>query len=186
MNGSTRQKGKCGFTLVEVLVASGIFILTLGIIYAMHIAGLEIWETGRTQAELQAKARVALDYMVSELRNATRTSAQVPSPNLSIPPAPNNNQITFYLLTGTGSQKTWDTSNPIQYRYLPDQGLIRRSDNSGQRILAQGVAGIQFFDINIDPLLSIDEVRIVLSLAKTTLRRRDISITLSSLAALRN
>ena len=184
-----------GFTMVEALVASAIFIATLVIIYGIFFSGLDVWGTGSAQADLQAQARTALNYMLSELRNATRTSTQVPSPNLSIPPLPNNYDITLYLpedidgdglITDANGQIEYNTGNPIQYRYFLAENEIRRLDNFGQTVFARDVADIQFIDINIDPTLSLNELRIILTLNRTTERQRSISITLSSIVALRN
>ena len=195
MHDSIKQKADTGFTLIEILVASVIFILALGIIYNTYFSGLDIWEVGRYQAELQAQARIALNYMVSELRNATRTSTQNPSPNLSIPSVPNNKNMAFYLphdldddgfITDANGDIEWETSNRIEYQYIPGQKELRRLEKGVQRILARDVTDIQFIDINIDPTLSINELRIVLALSKTTPRQRNISITLSSIVALRN
>ena len=190
-----KQKDNPGFTLVEILVASAIFIATLGIIYGIYFSGLDIWEIGRYQAELQAQARIALNNMVSELRNATRTSTQNPSPNLSIPSTPNNKNIYFYLpedknndglITDSDGNIEWNTNNLIEYQYIPGQKVLRRLEKDVQTILAQDVTDVQFIDIDIDPTLFINELRIILTLGKTTPRQRNISITLSSTIALRN
>lgn len=195
MYDSIKQKANTGFTLVEILVATSIFIASLGIIYSIYFSGLDIWEIGRYQAELQAQARIALNYMVSELRNATRTSTQNPSPNLSIPSVPNNKDMAFYLpqdsdddgfITDANGDIEWETDNRIQYQYIPGQKELRRLEKGVQRILARDVTDVQFIDINIDPTLSINELRIILALTKTTTRQRNISITFSSIVALRN
>jgi type II secretory pathway pseudopilin PulG len=195
MRSARKQRDIQALTLVEVLIASGIFIVILGIIYAIHLSGMDIWETGRTQADLQARARLALNNMVSELRSATRSSAQAPSPNLFIPASPNNDEVTFCLprdldgdglITDENGDIEWETGNPVQYQYIPAQNEIRRLDNAGATILARNVADVRFFDINIDPTLAIDEVRMILTLNKATLKRRNITITLSTIAALRN
>ena len=195
MHDSIKQKVNTGFTLIEILVAFLIFIVALGIIYNIYFSGLDIWETGRYQAELQAQARTALYYMVSELRNATRISTQNPSPNLTIPSVPNNKDIAFYLpqdldddglITDANGDIEWETSNRIQYQYIPGQKEVRRLEKGVQRILTRDVTDIQFIDINVDPTLSINELRIILVLSKTTPRHRDISIRLSSIVALRN
>ncbi|MFC1658578.1 PilW family protein [Candidatus Omnitrophota bacterium] len=192
---SIRQKNSKGFTLAEVLVAFAIFIAMLALIYGMFYSGLDIWGTAKTHAELQAKARIALNLMVSELRNATRTSVQNPSPNLSVPPMPNNSEIAFYLpqdldgdglVTDANGEIEWDTDNQIRYQFIPDESQIRRLDNSGWTIFARDVADLRFLDMGIDPALSLDAVRINLSLKETTEKQRDITIRLSSIVALRN
>ena len=195
MQNLIKQKFNSGFTLVEILVASAIFVVMLGIMYGIYISGLDVYGTGSYQVDLQAQARLALNYMVLELRNATRTSAQNPSPNLSIPSVPNNKQIHFYLpqdkdgdglITDANGEIEWDTNNQIDYQFIPSQKILRRLEKGDQKIFASDVSDVQFMDINIDHTLSIGELKIILTLSKTTPRHRNISITLSSNVALRN
>jgi hypothetical protein len=156
---------------------------------------VDTWESGRLQADLQAQARVALNNMVSELRNATRTSTQNPSPNLIIPSAPNNKNITFNLpvdkdnnglITDANGIIEWDTNNAIQYQYIPGQEQLRRLEKGNQAILANNVSDIQFIDHGIDSSLSLNELKIILNLNKTTPKQRNISVTLSTILNLRN
>jgi len=195
MSNLIKRKANLGFTLVEILVVSVIFIVVLGIMYGIYISGLDVYETGSYQADLQAQARIALNYMVSELRNATRISIQNPSPNLSIPSVPNNKQIYFYLpedkdhdglITDANGQIEWDTNNKIHYQYIPGQKIIRRLEKGKEIIFARDVSDVQFIDIDIDHALSINELKIILTLNKITPRHRNISVTLTSIVALRN
>ena len=190
-----KYKNNLGFTLVEVLVASAIFIAALTVMYGIYFSGLDIYNTANYQADLQAQARIALNSMSYELRNATRTSTQNPSPNLSIPSTPNNKSTKFYLpakdingriVTDSGGDIVWDKNNPIDYQYIPGQKVLRRLENGEQKILAQDVSGIQFIDANIDYALSIYELKIILTLNKTTPEKRNISVTSSAIVRLRN
>lgn len=184
-----------GFTLTEVLIAIAIFVLALGAMMNIYISGIRTWETTRELADLQAQARLAMNTMVTELRNATRTSTQNPSPNLTIPSAPNNKNINFRLpgdnngdgfLTDANGDIEWDTNNPIDYQYIPGQMTLRRLEKGMQTILSRDVQDVQFIDVTIDPTLSIYELRIILALQKTTARQRNITVTLSSFVRLRN
>lgn len=190
-----KQKSYAGFTLIEALVVTAILFFALEIFYAIYLSGLEIRETTLCQNELQSQARIGLKFMVSELRNATRTSMQNPSPNLSIPSTPNNTDIQFYLpedkdndglITDENGDIEWATNNPIQYQYIAGLEVLRRLEKGVQKILAHDVNEVQFIDIDIDPILSINELKIILTLNKTTSRGRDISVTLSAIVALRN
>ena len=195
MQNLIKKKNNQGFTLVEILMASAIFIVMLEIIYGIYFSGLDIWEISHEQAYLQAQARIALNYMVSELRNATRTSTQNPPPNLSIPSTPNNKDIYFYLpedkdhdglITDANGQIEWDTNNKIHYQYIPGQKILRRLEKGEQRDFAGDVSDVQFIDIDIDQTLAIDELKIILTLSKTTPKKRNVSVTLTSIVALRN
>jgi len=195
MRNLIRYKGNRAFTLMEVIVASFILIAVLGIMYSIYISGFDIWEIGSERADLQSQARRALNYMVSELRNATQSSTQNPSPNLSIPSIPNNKQIYFYipedkdvdgLITDANGRIEWDTNNKIHYQFIPGQKIIRRLEKGEEKIFARDVSDVQFIDRNIDPTLPINELKIILTLNKVTARHRNIAIILSSNVALRN
>ena len=69
---------------------------------------------------------MAMNRIQDELRNATRTAPASP-PNISIPGAPNNISIQFYLpnqdedginIDAFGNTQ-WNTGNPITYVYVP-------------------------------------------------------------------
>lgn len=195
MRNLRKRENNLGFSLVEMMVASAITIVVFGIIYGIYISGLDTFETANYKTDLQAQARGALNYMVSELRNATRTSTQNPSPNLSIPSSPNNKSIHFRLpedkdgdglITDSSGNIEWNTNDPIDYQYVPGQKTLRRLEKGVQTILAQNVSDAQFMDIGIEPTLSIYELRIILTLEKKTPKGRNVSVTLSGIVKLRN
>jgi prepilin-type N-terminal cleavage/methylation domain-containing protein len=184
-----------GFTLVEVVIASFVLVIAMGMMYNTYLSGSKVWENARESADLQAEARWAMNYMVAELRNATRTSTNNPSPNLSIPSHPNNKSIIFYLpqdkdndglITDSSGAIEWGTNNAIHYQHVPGQNLLRRLEKGVQTSLSQDVSDVQFIDASIDSSLSIYELRIILALNKTTKRQRNLSITLSAIVRLRN
>jgi len=186
---------KKGMTLIEVLLATAILATVLGGLYGTYLSGLKVWEDARERADLQAQARLAMDVMVNELRNATRTSTQNPSPNLSIPSSPNNKQIQFYLpadkdgdglITDNQGDIEWATNNMIHYQFVPGQKKLRRLEQGVERILANDVSDVAFSDIGIDPTLALTELKIVLTLSKTTTKGRNVTFTLTSLVRLRN
>lgn len=195
MFNSIKQTPKTGLTMIEVLLTAIIFIIVLEVMYGIYFSGLDIWETARFKAEIQSEARSALNYMISELRNATRTSTQNPSPNLSIPSTPNNKSIMFYLpkdkdgdglVTDSDGDIEWATNNQIDYQYIPGQKELRRLEKGEQKIIAEDVSGVQFIDIDIDPTLAINELKVILTLERNTPKQRNISTTLSFIVALRN
>ncbi len=186
---------KRGFTLIEVLVASSIFVVVLGMIYSSYRAGLDLWENAESTTDLESQARQAMTFMVSELRNATRTSTQNPSPNANITSGPNLKQIDFVLpedangdgyITDSNGAIEWDTNTHIQYKFIPGQHYLRRQEPGQQRVLAYNVSDVQFFDITSDATLALNEIKIVLTLSKTTPRGHTLTFTLTSVVKLRN
>jgi prepilin-type N-terminal cleavage/methylation domain-containing protein len=193
-----KTKGLSGFTLIEVLIASALATMVIAIIYSIYAAGSDIWEIKRYQTDLKAQGRQVISNMASELRKTTRTSLQSPSPNLIIPAYPNNNNITFYLpqvanntvvTDAVNGTIVWDINNTIQYVFDLGQKVVRRVetiDPAGNRTMANDVTNIQFIDNSINSSLYLDELKVQVTLAKTTPRQRNISTTLSSVIKLRN
>ncbi len=192
---SKKQSSVSGFTLFEVLIASAISMVTIGLMLGIYMAGNDFWEIKKSQAELQAQARIALDQMSSELKRTTRTSTQNPSPNLDIPSQPNNKNIDFCLpadndedglITDAAGNIEWGTNNVIKYQYIPGQRELRRLEKGNIKILASDVSSVEFIDADIDSQLSITELRINLTLSMDTSHKRTITTTLSSTVQLRN
>ncbi|MDD5255280.1 MAG: prepilin-type N-terminal cleavage/methylation domain-containing protein [Candidatus Omnitrophica bacterium] len=187
---------KKGLTLIELVIASSILFIVIAGIYSVYVSGLKFWDEANETADLQAEARNAMDFMVKELRNATRVSTEpaAANPNIVIPASPNNNQITFYLpadvddddlLTDEDGAAEWDLGSPVTYQV--SNGSLVRVSGGTQRVLANGVTAVWFEDIDTPDLtLSMFEVRITLSMDKTSTRGRTLSYTLVSLARLRN
>ena len=190
-----KQKGNRGFSLVEVMVASLIFLMILGTILNIYISGSEVYENNKIQTDLQAQARMGLNSMVNELSNATKTTPPggLTFPNILIPPAPGNTTMTFYLPTYVIDGVTlkprvsinangiiaWNNT-PIVYQYDAGQRTLARVSNGVQTILARDVSAVQFANV------SNFEISASLTLSKLTPKQRNITITLSSIIRLRN
>jgi len=189
------QKREKGFTLVEVMIASFIFLMILVVLLNIYISGSEVYENNKIQADLQAQARMGLNSVVNELSNATKTTAPVGQspPNLYIPPAPGNTTMTFYLPTYVIDAVTlkprvsinangiiiWNNT-PIVYQYDAGQRTLARVSSGVQTILARDVSAVQFANV------SNFEISASLTLSKLTPKQRNITITLSSIIRLRN
>jgi len=181
---------------MEIVVVTGIFSLISGIMLSFFIQGSSIWNLITSQSDLRSSCRNAINYMSQELRKTTRTSSEIPSPNLSIPSKPNNNSVDFYLpvdldgngliINATTGLTEWDKSNKIQYQYVPGQKRLRRLEKGNQFIIANNVTSIEFEDKSINSSLYNNELKIILTLEKATVQNRTISVTLSSIVKLRN
>ncbi|MDD5730843.1 MAG: prepilin-type N-terminal cleavage/methylation domain-containing protein [Candidatus Omnitrophica bacterium] len=184
-----------GLTLVEVLVATAIGVVIMGIMITTYLSSTDLYESQNTLIDLQSRARNAIIFMTTELKNATRTSAANPSPNLSIPSTPNNKDIQFYvpedkngdgLITDSNGLIEWDTDNKIQYQYVPGLEELRRLEKGNQYKIAQNVSDIRFIDASVDSSLAINEVRIILTLSAISPRRRLFTVTQTGIVRLRN
>lgn len=99
-----------GFTLAELLVALAILGLVLAGVVAIQQSALQAYVAGSNSVETQQNARVALERMSRDLREATAITAanattvtftpvQLAAPN---PPVPN----VTYALNGANLQRT--------------------------------------------------------------------------------
>lgn len=192
---TSRIRNQNGFTITEAMVTVVILLLISAIMLLSIMQGSEIWQLINSQSDLRTIARNAMTSMAQELQMATRTSSENPSPNLTIPSAPNNGSIDFYLpfdADGNGfifdalGNTEWEKDNKIQYQYVPGLKQLRRLEKGDHRVIANNVSSIQFEDNSINPLLYNNELKIVLTLNKQTPQRRTVSVTLTSIVKLRN
>lgn len=190
-----RIKNAKGFTLTEVLVGAAILVIISSIMLSFFIQGANLWQLLIRQSDLRSTARNAMAFMTQELRNATRTSEANPSPNLTIPSKPNNNSLDFFLpvdLDGNGlivdsiGATEWDTSNKIQYQYVPGLNRLRRLEKGNQYIIANNVTSIEFEDNSINPDLYNNELKVILTVEGVIQQGRVVSVTLTSVVNLRN
>src|SRR6266545_4372512 len=61
---------ECGFTLVELLAAFAVLAVVLGGALAVHRSALQAYLAGSNKAEVQQGARVALQRVARDIRNA--------------------------------------------------------------------------------------------------------------------
>lgn len=186
-----RVKDRGGFALLEVLIASSTFVVVSGAIISLFIYGSNLWQLISTQNELRSGASTAIYHMTKELRNATYISTQTPSPNLTIPPKPNNNSVRFFLPTAsrinTDGTTDWDTTlnHDIQYQYIFASKQLRRSRAGILKTICDNVASIEFENSIINPVLRNDELKVILKVEKNTLMGIR-STTVTSIIKLRN
>lgn len=185
-----------GFTMVETMVAGGL-LLSMSLAASLWLTGAsDLWWTTTIQSQVRTDAQQALNRMVSELRSGTRLAgANPPAPSIRIPAAPDNTSITFYLPTDLDlnglivdavGNTEWDTANPIQYISQPATGRFLRVQGAAQVVLANDVSSVTFEDQAINPTLYANEVKITLTLQRTTPGRRVVSATAIEIVKLRN
>ncbi len=197
-NSPVNRDARRGFSLFETLLACTLTCIIAAAVYQMQIAGCTGIEHGKIRADLQAQARNTLARIQAELSAATRAQANTP-PNISIPSAPGNTTITFYLPTYTfsGNRITgvvmdtdgaivWDVNNPVSFEYDQSNRQILRRQGASASVIATHVSGVTFTDSVIDPALALDEVRLEVQLEMQTTQGRTVQISLPCLIRLRN
>jgi prepilin-type N-terminal cleavage/methylation domain-containing protein len=93
-----------GFSLLELLVALGIFTIVLGAIYSMlHVATSDVF-TARQATEMLDTARIGLNAMS---RDATNCGADYPNAGATLPAG------RLAALLGTGATSAFDSVTPV-------------------------------------------------------------------------
>ena len=186
------SRADAGLTLVETMIVLSL-MLTVVVITAESLnRGRNFWLTSVTKSEQYLTGKRAMDLMEAELRNATLSGAGSP-PNVTI--GGGQTSVTFYLPTDIDSNGLiidsagdieWDPGNPIQYFFDSAQNRLLRIEGGAQRLIATDVLSVTFDDISTDASLSLDELKINLSMQKTILQQRNINTAFVSTVRLRN
>ena len=72
--------GREGFSLLEVLIATGIFVVILAAVYGLMLTVQETYATSKTVASLEVRARQAVDRIADELQDAGVSELVPPAP----------------------------------------------------------------------------------------------------------
>ena len=84
INKLLNDSNKKGFTLVEVLAASVILVLVLTAIFSTYVMMSQYVKNTITQASLQGEARVAIERMVRNIREASSVSCSVSGNSITL------------------------------------------------------------------------------------------------------
>ena len=94
-----------GWTFVELLVVLGVSLLLAGSFYTMFLASGSASATGLTAIEVSENARIGMDRMIRELRNARQATVSIPASGEVTFQVPGNvNSIRYALGGATGTQ----------------------------------------------------------------------------------
>lgn len=120
---STRRAAQ-GMTLIEVMIAMGIFSVVSMALTTIFIFSLRSFETMSNYANLDRDNRVAVDTITRDVRQANYVSDYVADPP------------TLTLVSGT---------DKISYMYNPDaQTLTRSSSEGGDKVLLERCSELTF------------------------------------------
>ena len=104
-----------GFTLIESLVIIVIFVLVVGVVFAGYVLSQRGYREGEISAELTQNARVVLERMTREIRQAREILTELP--------------LTFDQASSSGEIEFEDGHIEESYyyiRYFKDNGEIKR------------------------------------------------------------
>ena len=75
-----RLSGQAGFTLIEALIASSVFLIVLYGVYTVYDVGEANYSKGSRKWDVQTEARIALERMAREIRAAGYASPKLSDP----------------------------------------------------------------------------------------------------------
>ena len=175
-------------------MAGSVFLVVVGGVVNFLNQQSDFWEYSTTQTDMRADIERGLQNTATELRLARRVTAGV-APNITIPASPGNTSITFYVptdmdgLTGvlnsTGDVE-WNAANPIQFTYDAASKQLRRIEGGATRVLTTDITAATFTDTTMDNTLLSNEVRISLTMQRTTPHRRTVTASGATVVKLRN
>ena len=130
LQGAKRVKRESGFTLVEILIATFLFVLVLMGIFSVLIVADMSWHSDMGLLDLQQQARFAMDGMVREIRQA--------DPAQSVIIGSGGTSLEFYIANITDS-----TASPINYA-LSNSQILREHPTGATKVLANDVSTLSF------------------------------------------
>lgn len=104
-----------GFTLIEGLVIIVIFVLVVGVVFTSYVLSQRGYREGEISAELTQNARVVLERMVREIRQAREMVTELPE---SAEEAFDSTEIEF--------EDGHSDEHYYYIRYFKDDGEIKR------------------------------------------------------------
>lgn len=125
------NRGEHGFTLVEMLVSISILTVIMAAMFSFLMGASEYWGSAQNSAEVTANARLGLNRMTREFKQASNVTAAL------------TNEVSFTANFGTGAET-------ITYGYAPGEndetGTVWRSSTTspGQVTLINDVQSLQF------------------------------------------
>ncbi len=111
-------KSGAGLTLIEILVVLFVMGFIAIALYQVLSAGMKSWQTGKERTDIIAQARVAMDRLTREAREATYMAEA------------DTTSINFSAELGTGSNKN------IVYSYYGST-LYRKEQSGGEKEMAK-------------------------------------------------
>jgi type II secretory pathway pseudopilin PulG len=140
-----------GFTIVEVLVSTGIISLLIITAFVLLDVGRASWFTGDVHTELRREIIRAFMSMEREIRE-TRPVSGGPSARINLNYGETSNSISFQIPQDSNDSDTTildslgdiEWSGNITYSLNGSNEIIRTDPDSSTRVLARGITGLGF------------------------------------------
>jgi type II secretory pathway component PulJ len=132
---TTKRKG---LTIIEALVVSLIIVLVLLSIWSLYLLALRGREWGERKADAEARARLAMEWILRDIRTAMDVSL----------PQEGASSLTLYLpiMDSNGNILLPIVRDPVPViYYLSNDGKIIRQKGTETRTIADGIASLSFY-----------------------------------------
>jgi type IV pilus assembly protein PilW len=176
-----------GFTMVEMLMALAIFSIAFGTIYKSFEHLNRSTTTENVKAGIQQSARIAVDFLVQDIRLAGLNP--LGSPGIGIQAA-SSDSIRFTMDVNFDGDDD-DTLEDITYALNAANGTILQTNHLGDEVLIDNVTGLNFVYLDTDgqttsDLAEIRSVIISLTVDRPAGRVEEISRTYTTRVRCRN
>ncbi|MDF2546492.1 MAG: hypothetical protein K0R93_1390 [Anaerosolibacter sp.] len=102
-----KRNRQSGFTLIELIITIGLLSIILGIIFSFQSFGTKVFNKGVTQSDIQSTLRLASDFIIKDVRNATEIMLTTPAnPNDYNQIYVSGNKLKYKPFGGTTIDKT--------------------------------------------------------------------------------
>ena len=101
---------KKGFTLVELLIASSIALITLAVVALIYVSTNRSFKFGQITLNSDADLRVAMDWLTKDIRQAKNLVLSGDTVTIEVPPSVSNDII--YTFSSNKLQRTISGSTP--------------------------------------------------------------------------
>lgn len=129
-----RKNSESGFSLLEVLIAAGIFALMLLATLAVATRGQDVYNTGSTAGDLENQARFLVEWMSNELQGASLATVSLSPAGVGLA-----SSVTFQKVTGYGVSAP-TLANPMSIGLVLASGETNNNaDDNNNRLVDEGV-----------------------------------------------
>ncbi len=133
-----------GFTLMEILVATAIMAGIGGVFFSTLRMNQQSWESAQSHLAVSGELRRGMNEMSREIVASESTQVDIPADGAWYPsinfPVPQDLDGDGTVLNGAG---VLEWSDPITYTLNGTQ-VIRRQNNTNDRVVANGVTDLEF------------------------------------------
>ncbi len=189
-----RRRPEAGMTLVELMVAVGIFALVAAALTAILFSSTRLGTRTSARADVQATSRQAMSLLTTELRQAGLDPTIPPVGIVGIVSGDSTSVHVRADLNANGTLQTAEPSEDVTYTYVDSIGTLMRNPGTGSVAVMSGITDfrISYFDAANNPIttLPLDATNAALvrsiGISLTAVEGEAAPVTLTTRVTLRN